>query len=97
MTIVLLHGNPETEAIWDDFVPHLRGHDIVRLSPPGFGSAIPPGFDCSIDAYRDWAASRLTRGQRLESIRDVRPEIRQTLERAEDFEAPPHPEMRARW
>jgi len=39
----------------------------------------------AIDAYRDWAAARLTRGQRLESIRDVRPEIRQTLERAEKF------------
>ena len=39
----------------------------------------------SVDAYRDWAAARLTRGQRLESIRDVRPEIRQTLERAEKF------------
>ena len=23
MTIVLVHGNPETEAIWDDLVPHL--------------------------------------------------------------------------
>src|SRR5438067_2491205 len=39
----------------------------------------------SIDAYRDWAAARVMRGQRLESIRDVRPEIRQTLERAEKF------------
>jgi putative ABC transport system permease protein len=37
------------------------------------------------DAYRDWAASRLERGQRLESIRDLRPEIRQTLERADKF------------
>ena len=41
MTIVLVHGNPETEAIWDDLVPHLRSDDVVRLSPPGFGSAIP--------------------------------------------------------
>jgi pimeloyl-ACP methyl ester carboxylesterase len=61
MTIVLVHGNPETEAIWDDLVPHLRSDDVVRLSPPGFGSAIPPGFDCSTDAYRDWLASKLTK------------------------------------
>ena len=61
MTIVLVHGNPETEAIWDDLAPHLRGDDVVRLSPPGFGSVIPPGFDCSTDAYRDWLASELTR------------------------------------
>ncbi|MBV9566367.1 MAG: alpha/beta hydrolase [Bradyrhizobium sp.] len=61
MTIVLVHGNPETDAIWDDLVPHLRSGDVVRLSPPGFGAAIPSGFDCSTDAYRDWLASELTR------------------------------------
>jgi len=59
MTIVLVHGSPETEAIWDDLVPHLRDDNVVRLSPPGFGSAIPPGFDCSVDAYRDWLAGEL--------------------------------------
>ena len=59
MTIVLVHGNPETEAIWDDLVPHLRNDDVARLSPPGFGSAIPSGFDCSTDAYRDWLAGEL--------------------------------------
>ena len=59
MTIVLVHGNPETEAIWDDLVPHLRNHDVGRLSPPGFGSAIPSGFNCTTDAYRDWLAGEL--------------------------------------
>jgi pimeloyl-ACP methyl ester carboxylesterase len=59
MTITLVHGNPETEAIWDNLVPHLHDHHVVRLSPPGFGSAIPPGFDCSIDAYRDWLVDEL--------------------------------------
>jgi putative ABC transport system permease protein len=39
----------------------------------------------SVDGYRDWALPRLDRGQRLESIRDLRPEIRQTLERADRF------------
>jgi putative ABC transport system permease protein len=39
----------------------------------------------AIDAYRDWALARLERGQRLESIRDLRPEIRQTLERADSY------------
>jgi putative ABC transport system permease protein len=36
-------------------------------------------------AFRDWAAARLERGQRLESIRDLRPELRQTLERSDRF------------
>jgi len=39
----------------------------------------------SIDAFRDWAKARLGRGQRLESIRDLRPEVKQTLERADKF------------
>src|SRR5262249_40352753 len=59
VTVVLVHGNPETEAIWDDLVPHLSDQNIVRLSPPGFGSVIPSGFDCSTDAYRDWLAAEL--------------------------------------
>jgi len=59
MTIVLVHGNPETDAIWDDLVSHLRNDDVVRLSPPGFGCAVPSGFDCSTDAYRDWLAVEL--------------------------------------
>ncbi|MEI9988569.1 MAG: alpha/beta hydrolase [Rhizomicrobium sp.] len=59
MTIVLVHGNPETDAIWNDLLPHLRDDTIVRLSPPGYGSPIPPGFDCSVDAYRDWLAGEL--------------------------------------
>jgi len=59
MTIVLVHGNLGTEAIWDDLVPHLRNDDVVRLSPPGFGCAIPSGFDCSAEACRDWLAGEL--------------------------------------
>ena len=37
------------------------------------------------NAFRDWAATHLERGQRLESVRDLRPELRQTLERADRF------------
>lgn len=59
MTIVLVHGNPETQAIWDDLVPHLQGGDVVCLSPPGFGAPIPQGFECSMNAYRDWLAGEL--------------------------------------
>jgi putative ABC transport system permease protein len=39
----------------------------------------------AIDAFRAWVLPRLERGQRLESIRDLRPEIRQTLERSDKF------------
>jgi len=38
-----------------------------------------------IEAFRAWAVSRLQPGQRIEGIRDARPEIRSALERAEKF------------
>lgn len=34
MTTVLVHGSPETSAIWDDLVPHLNIDGVVRLSRP---------------------------------------------------------------
>jgi putative ABC transport system permease protein len=38
-----------------------------------------------VDAYRAWLAAQLQPGQRIEGIRDARPEIRSALERAEKF------------
>ncbi len=39
----------------------------------------------AVDEYRDWLSERLQPGQRIEGIRDARPEIRSALERAEKF------------
>jgi putative ABC transport system permease protein len=39
----------------------------------------------AVDAYRAWSLSRLAPGERVEGIRDARPEIRSALERAEKF------------
>ncbi len=39
----------------------------------------------AIKDYREWVAARLQPGQRIEGIRDARPEIRSALERAEKF------------
>jgi putative ABC transport system permease protein len=39
----------------------------------------------SLDAWIGWAQPLMKPGQRLENVRDVQPEIRQTLERAEKF------------
>jgi pimeloyl-ACP methyl ester carboxylesterase len=42
--LALVHGNPETPAVWDHLAPSLEaaGRDPVRLAPPGFGAAVPP-------------------------------------------------------
>ncbi|HET9662884.1 MAG TPA: FtsX-like permease family protein, partial [Burkholderiales bacterium] len=43
------------------------------------------GSDTEVEAYRAWVLPRLQAGQRLEGIRDARPEVRSALERAERY------------
>jgi putative ABC transport system permease protein len=43
------------------------------------------GSDAKIEAYREWALPRLDPGQRIEGIRDARPEVKSALDRAEKF------------
>ena len=59
MTIVLVHGNPETAAIWEPLVDALGRADVVPLSPPGFGAPLPDGFSATYLAYRDWLEDQL--------------------------------------
>lgn len=61
MTVVLVHGNPETAAIWDPLVRELGRDDVLRLSPPGFGAPLPDGFPATFLAYRDWLEAELER------------------------------------
>ena len=39
----------------------------------------------TLERFRTWLGSELRAGQRMETVRDLRPEVRQTLERAERF------------
>lgn len=59
MTVVLVHGNPETDAVWDPLVAALGRNDVVRLSPPGFGAPLPSDFSATFLAYRDWLIDEL--------------------------------------
>ncbi|KUI42809.1 alpha/beta hydrolase [Mycobacterium sp. GA-1199] len=61
MTVVLVHGNPETEAIWGPLVDALGRDDVVRLSPPGFGAPLPDDFSATYLDYRDWLERELER------------------------------------
>ncbi len=61
-TTVLVHGNPETAAIWGPLTVALaeRGRtDVIALSPPGFGAPVPDGFDPTMDAYAEWLVAEL--------------------------------------
>lgn len=59
MTIVLVHGNPETAAIWEPLIAALGREDVVALSPPGFGAPVPEGFAASSDDYLTWLVGEL--------------------------------------
>lgn len=62
VTVVLVHGVPETAAVWDPLVDRLvdRGHDQpLRLSPPGFGALVPPGWNATPEQYRTWLVREL--------------------------------------
>src|SRR4051812_40994907 len=59
MAVALVHGNPETEAIWKPLIAALGRDDVVPLSPPGFGAPLPEGFPATYLAYRDWLAAEL--------------------------------------
>ena len=61
MTIVLVHGNPETDAIWGPLVDALGRDDVLRLSPPGFGAPLPDDFSATHLAYRNWLEGQLER------------------------------------
>lgn len=60
-SVVFVHGNPETDAVWAPLIAELGRGDVVCLSPPGFGAPFPPGFGCTVSEYRDWLIGQLER------------------------------------
>lgn len=61
MTTVLVHGVPETSAIWDRLVEHLALPDTVALQLPGFGCPLPEGFDPTKESYVEWLVDEVER------------------------------------
>ena len=59
MTVVLVHGNPETSAVWSPLVAELARTDVVRLSPPGWGAPVPDGWGATVEEYRRWLVGEL--------------------------------------
>ena len=55
---------PQTAAVWDRLAPLLDRGPVVRLSPPGFGAPVPPGFTATVEEYRRWLVTELERFER---------------------------------
>lgn len=60
MTAVFLHGVPETPAVWEPLVAHLERNDVALLQLPGFGCALPDGFEPTMQGYADWLSLELS-------------------------------------
>ena len=59
MSVVLVHGNPETTAVWDPLRAALNRDDVICLAPPGFGAPVPDGWSATVEDYRDWLIAEL--------------------------------------
>jgi pimeloyl-ACP methyl ester carboxylesterase len=59
--MVLVHGVPETSAVWDPLRAHLGLDDVVALQLPGFGCERPRGFGATKEEYVSWLVAELER------------------------------------
>lgn len=59
MTAVFVHGVPETPAVWNPLVDNLDRSDVALLQMPGFGCALPSGFEPTMESYARWMAEEL--------------------------------------
>lgn len=57
MTVVFVHGVPETPSLWDPLRAHIPGPSVA-LRLPGFGSARPEGLRDK-EGYAAWLADAL--------------------------------------
>jgi len=59
--------------------------DLIQQGSRISYNLLVAGEVASVQQFRDWAKPQLTKAQRIEGIRDARPEIKAALERAEKF------------
>lgn len=53
MTVVFVHGLPETKDIWGP-LREILDRESISVALPGFGTGRPDGFTATKDAYADW-------------------------------------------
>ncbi len=61
MSIVFVHGVPDTPAMWAPLIEALGLSDGEYIAPglPGFETPAPVGFPCTKDAYADWLIGQI--------------------------------------
>ncbi|MFN8216013.1 MAG: alpha/beta hydrolase [Solirubrobacterales bacterium] len=61
MPAFLVHGNPDTAALWDGVRAELgaAADEVVAADLPGFAAPAPDGFPCTKEAYVEWIVEQL--------------------------------------
>ncbi len=59
MPVVLIHGVPDTHRVWRLILDRIKRSDVISLSLPGFGNALPLGFGATKEEYVAWLAKTL--------------------------------------
>jgi pimeloyl-ACP methyl ester carboxylesterase len=59
MPAFLVHGVPDTAALWDGVRERLSRRDIVAPNLPGFAAPVPSGFGATKDEYADWLVAEV--------------------------------------
>jgi pimeloyl-ACP methyl ester carboxylesterase len=59
MPAVLVHGVPDTVAMWGRLRAELGRDDVVALALPGFAAPVPNGFRATKEEYAEWLAAQL--------------------------------------
>ncbi len=54
MVAYMIHGVPDSPAVWEPLRRHLARHDVVTPPLPGFGAPVPVGFHATCDEYAAW-------------------------------------------
>lgn len=62
MPAYLVHGVPDSPAVWEPLRGHLSRRDVVTPTLPGFaGAPLPIGFGATCDEYADWLITDIAR------------------------------------
>ena len=59
MPIVLVHGVPETPAVWGPLIDALGRDDVITPRLPGFGRPLPEGFTPDKETFAAWLHAEL--------------------------------------
>lgn len=60
MPVVFVHGVPDTERVWKAVIERLARRDVIAVSLPGFGCALPAGFQPTKEGYVEWLGRELS-------------------------------------